>query len=183
MAEQYCLLDIWRIHNGDSREYSWHKRGNIHKASRIDFVLVSGGIDQEIELVQYLSSIKTDHRAIYMVIKSIASERGTGYWKMNTLLLQDPNFVEHINKEIDSTLETAKQKKPKEKWELIKTRIKKSTIEFARNKTSEAKLVISQLFEKVNDYEANLPLNKEDDKILPETKRDMEDKVLREPKE
>ena len=70
---------IWRIRNPGKQEFSWFKRGDLYKASRIDLALVSGGLDQNVEMVQYLSSIKTDHRALYLVVDLQVSERGSGF--------------------------------------------------------------------------------------------------------
>ena len=82
MMEEFYLRDSWRMLNQDSKEYSWFKGlGSEGKASRIDFALISRGLDQQLELIQYISSVKTDHRAVYMVINFNEFERGSGYWK------------------------------------------------------------------------------------------------------
>ena len=78
IMDQYCLRDIWRVQNPDKREFSWRKSGELCKASRIDFALVSGGIDQKVKAVQYLPGIQTDHRALYVCLDLDPFERGTG---------------------------------------------------------------------------------------------------------
>ena len=55
MMDEFCLKDVWRIQNPDSKEYSWFKLGNIQKASRIDLALVSGGLDQKVEITMVYS--------------------------------------------------------------------------------------------------------------------------------
>ena len=107
LIDEFCLIDLWRARNPQKKEYSWHKNGAIQKCSRIDFALVSGGLDQKVELIQYLSSIKTDHRAIYMVVDLENWTRGCGYWKLNTSLLTNKEFVQKINHEICQTIETS----------------------------------------------------------------------------
>ena len=83
LCDKFFMKDIWRVQNETRREFSWMKKGSYPiKASRIDLALVSGGIDQRVEMVQYLSSVFTDHRAIYLVIQLEPSERGRGYWKL-----------------------------------------------------------------------------------------------------
>ena len=71
-----------------------------------------------------------------------------------------------------------KVKKPDELWELLKARIKKSSIDFSRSIASEDKLVIGELAEIVNDFEANLPLNQQQDELYEKTKVDLEEKLL-----
>ena len=179
MCEHYHMVDIWRVRNQDCREYSWIKKGSYpKKASRIDFVLVSNGLDQKVEIVQYLSSIYTDHRAIYMVVELISADRGVGYWKFNTSLLKNMEFLDTINREIDLTLQSTMELCPLTRWEHLKTRIKKATKKFANQKSAQDKLVISQLSEKVDDMEKNLPLTREDDFLLENTKIELEDKVM-----
>ena len=77
MNDEFSLLDTWRVQNGERREFSWKKKGAYPvKASRIDFALISAGLDQMVKNIMYVSSIKTDHRAIYIVIDTLQSERG-----------------------------------------------------------------------------------------------------------
>ena len=158
IMEQYYLCDIWRIQHEKDKEYSWFKRGQgLNKASRIDFALVSLGLSQQVKHSIYLSSIYTDHRALYLVVEIINTDRGVGYWKLNTELLQEKEYVELINSEIRTTIATSTYKTPCQRWEHIKTRIKKSSIQYSKQRTSEQKLTIAQLTEKLNDYESKLP--------------------------
>ena len=106
------------------------------------------------------------------------NERGSGYWKLNNLYLQEKPYIELINQEIKRTVESCTHKPPLEVWETIKTRIKKSTMEYAKGRTSEDKIVIAQLTEKVCEYQSNFPLNKEEDKMLQNTKQDLEQRAL-----
>ena len=178
LMDTYYLHDIWRLRNPEVREYSWRKKCELNKASRIDLSLVSAGLDQYVEYVQYLSSIKTDHRAIYMVIDMLPFERGIGYWKFNSSLLTNKEYLVLMQDEINKSLKASQHKNPVEKWETLKDRIKKVSVKFLRQKVSEDKLIIGQLSEIVNEYEANLPLPEDDDKLLTETKADLEDKLL-----
>ena len=179
LMEEYSLDDIWRTRNPEKKEFSWWKKGSYPmKTSRIDFALVAKGLDQYIELVQYLSSLFTDHRAVYMVVELLPFQRGTGYWKFNSSLLQEKQFLDTMNQEIDSCIVSTSNKDYVERWEIIKRRIKNCAVKYSKNKTSEDKLIISQLSEKVNEYESNLPLNKSEDKLLEETKAELEEKTL-----
>ena len=178
MMDEFMLKDMWRIRNETKREYSWRKSGNLNKASRIDLALVSAGLDQQVEMIQYLSTIKTDHRAIYMVVDLNGVERGAGYWKFNNSLLSNIEFVGTMNREIQLCLDDMSQDKPILIWEQLKSRIKKTAVEFSKRSVSENKLVIAQLSEMVNEYESNLPLTKEDDQLLQQTKIDLEEKLM-----
>ena len=178
IMDEFCMKDVWRIFWQDKKEYSWRKKGELQKASRIDFALVSAGLDQLVKHATYLSSIKTDHRAIYVVIDTLPFERGKGFWKLNTKLLKDQQYIEYMKKEIEHTVSACKGKGSGETWENLKIRIKKSTQRYSRLKGMEARLIISQLSEKVNYYEENLPLNEEDDRLWQETRAELEDMMV-----
>ena len=179
MMDEFCLRDVWRIQNGQERQYSWIKKGRFpKKASRIDLALVSGGLDQKVELVEYLGSIKTDHRALYVVVQLEAFQRGSGYWKFNTSLLQDMKFLKLMNQEIRQSLVSSTNKDPKQKWQILKQRIKNSTVKYSKERVSEDKLIIAQLSEKVQEYEASLPLSKEQDLLIEKTKDELEEKTM-----
>ena len=115
LCDEYYLMDVWRVQHGDKREYSWFKKGEIQKASRIDFALVSAGLDQSIKIIEYISSIKTDHRAIYMVVDTKSFDRGNGFWKLNTSLLTEIEYLKAIEEEILTTISLIENKKPKVK--------------------------------------------------------------------
>ena len=180
IMDQYFLRDIWRIRNECTREYSWFKKSQNgeRKASRIDLALVSGGLDQFTEAVFYISSIMTDHRAVYLVLDLHQQERGTGYWKLNTALLQRQDFIDTIHKEITYTIELNGHKSARMRWEDLKERVKKTTIRYSRQLGSEEKLILSQLSERVNEYESRLPLCESEDKVYEETKNELEEKQL-----
>ena len=179
LCDEYYMEEVWRTQNGNKREYSW-KKGNTYptKASRIDFALITKGLDQDTETIQYISSIFTDHRALYMVIKLNPLERGKGYWKFNNTLLQNSNFLQEMQEELRRTIASVELKEPDVAWELIKKRIKTKTAEFSKRVTKENQIIISNLSEKLNEYESNLPLNQADTDLMEKTRIDLEDKTM-----
>ena len=178
MIDEFSLIEIWRTRNEQKSEFSWIKLGKEQKASRIDFALVSRGLDHNIDLVQYISGFCTDHRALYFNLDISRQERGCGYWKFNNQLLQNAEFVQLMNCEIQQTLESSAEKKPSEQWEMLKQRIKKFAIKFSKSKVRDDKLIIGQLMEAVNEYESRLPLNRDETQLCTRTKIDLEEKVM-----
>ena len=156
IMDEFCLKDIWRNQNQEKREYSWRKKGDVFKASRIDFALVSGGLDQKVKNCMYLTGIQTDHRAFYMVVDLNQFERGTGYWKFNNSHLKEKEFIEVMNQELEQSLEATMYQQPQERWETIKRRIKKTASQYAREKAATRGIVIANLSEIVCEYETRL---------------------------
>ena len=119
IMDHYLLKDIWRIRYKEKREYSWFKKDRTtgeRKASRIDLALVSGGLDQYIEHTQYLSSIETDHRALYMLVDVSQVQRGRGFWKLNTSYLSNRKYVEEMNTELQISIQSTQNWNPQDRW-------------------------------------------------------------------
>ena len=182
IIDEFKLVDVWRVQNGDKREYSWFKAGNINKASRLDFALVSAGIDQRVKSPTYLAGVLSDHRPLYFLVELDQNERGSGYWKFNTSYLQNISFVQEMNIELECINKLVEEKCPLEAWETMKKRIKKKAVEFARKHTSEEKIIIANLCEKVNEYQAKLPLDHAQQELYENTKLDLEEKLLEQAK-
>ena len=178
MMDMYNLKDVWRTYYPEKKEFSWFKIGQETKASRIDFALVSAGMDQKVENCMYLPGIQTDHRAFFIFVEFDPFERGKGYWKFNNSYLKDKNFLHMMNEEIETTLSILEGENPATKWEKIKKRIKKTSIRHASLKVAQDNLIISNLSEIVNDYESKLPLTEEEDNLLLQSKADLEEKLL-----
>ena len=101
-----------------------------------------------------------------MVVDLEYVERGKGYWKFNNLLLQDREYLQVMNNEIDLCIKSMEQKTPKEAWVVLKERIKKVTEKYSRQKATRNTIEIANLSEKVNTLLSSLPLNREDMEIL-----------------
>ena len=183
IMDEFCMVDIWRVQNQERKEFSWFKRGQgLTKASRLDFALISQGIDQKVKSPTYLPSVMSDHRPLYLLVDLNYCERGTGYWKLNVEYLKQKEYVDSINSEIETTLDTCCGKTAKQTWETLKSRIKKQTVRYARNCTSQSKVIIASLNEKVNEYQANMPLDRSDDDMFHRTLLDLEDKLMEQTK-
>ena len=129
-------------------------------------------------MVEYVSSIQTDHRGLYLAMILTPFERGLGYWKFNTSLLHKHDFVQLMREEILVTLEASESKLPGQKWEILKDRIRTITKKYSKKHVNEEKVVIAQLSEIVSGYESNLPLNREDMNLYEESKAELEEKSL-----
>ena len=155
--------DSWRVRNPNEKQYTWLKTAqNVdeQKASRIDFALISQGT--RVVNTTFCPAIYTDHRAVFVAIETSETERGKGYWKFNTSLLQDEEFVEFMNKQIDAILANTIYLNPLERWEKIKKQIATKIQSYTRKASSTKKLVISQLMEKIDEMQYRFPLNKQE---------------------
>ena len=170
---EYSLVDIWRIRNDAEKQYMWSNL-KTNKFSRLDYFLVSQGLDSFVDNYMFLTGIQTDHRAVFITITTTSCERGTGYWKFNNSYLKDEQYCDLIVKEIRNTA-TSICDNPKKKWEKIKERIKRTTKKYAKSVTSQDRLVESNLVENIQNLESDQPLSKRDTELLLKTRADLDD--------
>ena len=175
--EKLCLTDIWRDRNTGVKLFSWKKQKPF-AASRIDFALVSQGLAAVVNNVTYLQGILTDHRAVYLSIEFSKDKRGPGYWKMNTKLLHNQTCFQQLKGTIQKFLFNQQTLDPIQKWLLLKQTVKETCQKMSRNYAHDQSIVISQLSEKVSDYEDKMPLPQEDMEIYTKTKSDLENAQL-----
>ena len=171
-CEELFLVDVWRAKNPDARRYSWYKCRPKLVASRIDLAIIPQGLLDCTDNVGYITGIHSDHLAVYLYLNVQKSERGTGYWKMNTTYLTKPDFVQEMNDIFDEVQLSCTSMSKKSKWEFLKYKIRKVSMEYARNRASEISLIIAQLSEKVTEMEADIASANPD--LLEKTKYDLE---------
>ena len=79
------LIDVWRIYNENRQQFTWRRKDKT-QASRIDMILLGKyflslvqGCKIKPAVIQY-----TDHQSVVLTFRSGVSEKGRGYWKINT---------------------------------------------------------------------------------------------------
>ena len=102
MMSENDLCDILRVRNPDTRRFSW-RRKTPFKQRRLGFLLVSDSMQESIESTDIIPSVESDHSAIKIKLCSLQEgSRGQGYWKFNSSLIEDKNFVESLKTEISN---------------------------------------------------------------------------------
>ena len=86
------LMDIWRDLNPEAKRYTWRRnRPELH--CRLDFFLVSLSIAEKISNADILPAYKTDHFLCTIDINCHSNPRGSGFWKLNSALLSEVDYV------------------------------------------------------------------------------------------
>ena len=67
LCSSFDLIDIWRIRNPDVKRFTWRQKIPIVQR-RLDFWLITSSIQEEVENVDIIPAIRTDHSAISMHI-------------------------------------------------------------------------------------------------------------------
>ena len=121
IKEDAELADIWRIRNPNSKIFSWmrenkDKNKNV-SASRINYALATICINNKIDRVKYEYGYKMDHSLFVFNIDFSKHVRGPGYWKFNSLMLHDKEFVNKANEIIKAAPEKYYKSSADKIWE------------------------------------------------------------------
>jgi len=101
IRSSFDLIDIWRVRNPDVKRFSWRQKTPVIQR-RLDFWLISSSIQDDIERVDIISAIKSDHSAIILSTNVIEEQRhGRSFWKFNASLIDDEKFISLIRDRYD----------------------------------------------------------------------------------
>ncbi|VDI18058.1 Hypothetical predicted protein [Mytilus galloprovincialis] len=103
IIEKLELLDPWRTCHPTDRKFTWRQPSPI-KQSRLDYFLVTEDIYSLMKNTKIIPGYKTDHSAIVFTFSASLAKRGKGYWKFNSQLVRDVEYVEKIKTCIKDTI-------------------------------------------------------------------------------
>ena len=149
------LVDAWRHFNPDVHQYTWRHLRLSPSFSRLDYIVISSTLEQFVKSVEIGYGYRSDHSPVLMQIKLNPRAKGPGYWKFNTSLLRDPDYVEKVNKLLDIELAQPFDSY-KDKWELIKLMFRSSTLQYAARKKKARKNLQDALEHKLKLLEKEL---------------------------
>ena len=94
------LCDIYRVRNPDTVRFTWHRKTSF-KQRRLDLFLISDSLQENIELVDIIPSVESDHSVVKIKLcSSKENARGPSHWKLNNSLVNDRQFVDLLRAEI-----------------------------------------------------------------------------------
>ena len=149
-ANELGITDSWRIMHSNEKLHSW-RRGSIVR--RLDYIFID---DNLLPFIQY-TDIKnigfSDHSACIICMKFSSFKRGSSYYKMNTDLFNDLDYVNMIKKQIPSILIENENLNPHLKWEMLKVEVKELSQQYSRHKRCLVKNGIIYDLENLNKLE------------------------------
>ena len=141
LKKKFELTDIWRVLNPDATRFTW-RRKKPEIQCRLDFFLISNTLCPATSNAEILPGYRTDHSMITLRINTVTNPRGPGFWKLNTHLLTESEYINLIRKTItDVSKEYAGQNEVDEilLWDVIKMQIRATSIQYAKEKKSRLK--------------------------------------------
>ena len=76
------LHDVWRIMNGDKKQFTW-RRSNPVKCARLDYFLISEPMLNKTAACETLPGYRSDHSRVILRLNLNQQSRGKGFWKLN----------------------------------------------------------------------------------------------------
>ena len=173
--EDTFLIDIWRARNPSRKTFTYQRRRPCFIGSRIDNILVDASIGGRVDQVKILPGFKTDHSAVFISLIAMQSKRGRGMWRMNTQILYETEFLNRMNKSLIEVKDRSEKMESREIWELMKLNIIGEAQSYSQERVSNRKLILSQLEEKIEQYENKLEnLTESEERMYMRTKKDVE---------
>ena len=73
---------------------------------RLDYWLISNDLQEDVESVEIITAIKSDHSAIALSVNGLdKNERGPSFWKFNSTLINDQEYCNLLRSEYKNWLE------------------------------------------------------------------------------
>ena len=179
IMEEFNLGDVWRITNPSAKKFTRraHTRGGFVQ-SRIDYWLVSIHMIYNLKYSYIKPGIKSDHSLINVTFTiKTPYKRGRGFWKLNTSLLRDNEYIERIKTCLGDCNDKYKETENKSLvWDTIKCEIRSISISYATYKAKELNKTEKTLLNRIEILENYLSQGQlEFVDELNSTKREFED--------
>ena len=155
------LIDTWRVMNAHKKQFTWSRRHPDIKC-RLDYFLISSCIMNKTKQVKITPGFRTDRSLVTIDILSENHDRGPGFWKLNTSLLLENEYINRIREKIKDSYElyTSQHTNPTMIWELIKSDIRGESIKYSSFKKR-------QRVDKLKQLETELQLKREEQDANP----------------
>ena len=103
MLAKLDIHDVWRTNHPDRKEYTWSKPTPF-TARIIDYIFCDTTSLTKITNSSIEGFSHSDHKLVKVQINMNSFRRGPGYWKFNSSLLSEADFVAEANNFIDAHL-------------------------------------------------------------------------------
>ena len=173
------LTDIWRVNNPDTRRYTWHTKHSPFRKGRLDFFLITPDIHNRVVSTDIKTSLRSDHSLVSISLDFGLFKRGRGFWKFNTSLLHDHDYVQLVKQCIEHVLgiyriplhedtgitEETFSIDYRTLFEMMKLEIRGKSISFSANKKRQTSKEENELENQINKLQKNIDEN--EDTVVP----------------
>ena len=154
------LCDIYTVRNPDTVRFTWHRKTPF-KQRRLDLFVISDRLQENIELVDIIPSVQSDHSVVKLKLcSSKENERGLLHWKFNNSLVNDRQFVDLLRAQIP--IQASAFSDPSMRCEFLKSKCREFSRNYSVQKSKERKHWHIFLEQKVAELESQILSNSSD---------------------
>ncbi|WP_419593383.1 reverse transcriptase domain-containing protein, partial [Thiolapillus sp.] len=106
LTNELSLVDIWRELNARCKRFTWRRSQPVLQQSRLDFFLINENLVADVISADIESGYRTDHSAVTITFRFTERARGRTFWKFNSSLLKDKEYVRRMKETIKKTKQT-----------------------------------------------------------------------------
>ena len=155
ISESHDLCEIFRLRHPEKRAYTF-RANTPRRMSRLDFYIISNSLQESIGKCEILNSVSSDHNPVMLNIKPpYEAKKNTAYWKFNTSLLRNNDFITKLKNEIETMKVQLNDFEPQKKWELMKYKIRAFCIVFSKQIAKQKREDISKLESIIREHETS----------------------------
>ncbi len=171
--EEAEIIDIWRHMHPDDFKFTWKRTKPTPIFCRLDMFFISQDILGNIDQADIIPSFKSDHSIVQIEFNSEIQERGRGFWKFNTSLLHDKDFVDGMNETIQNSINSYAHENDDFQMELLKYEVTRYSMEFSKRRARSKRNILDVLDKKIQRLHGSL--HKESDQYkIDKINRDLE---------
>ena len=153
------LQDVWRLKNPTTKRYTWRQKSPSIQC-RLDYFFISEFLHDYVVNTNIIQSVRSDHSGITIHIQSLGDKsdiKGRGYWKLNSSIINDEDYVNELITEKDIWVEeTSTVVDPRIRWEYLKYKIRDFSIKKSVAKRKQMKNQEEELNKKLNEVQEKL---------------------------
>ena len=123
---------------------------------RLDLWLIDNALQEDIDQVDIIPSIKSDHSAIVLSINSVENQtRGPSFWKFNASYLDDKDYVKMVNGKYQIWIQEFMDVKGSSgsSGNSSKYRIRQETMSYSKSKARERRASLREMEEKLKEVQ------------------------------
>ena len=142
MTQNLNLQDAWRCKNSSAKQFTWRSPGDRCQV-RLDRFYSPKHLTRTSD-TNFLNHGLSDHDLVTLQIRTLSKKvnlPGPGYWKFNTSLLSNENYISLINETIDNL---SKRGNPSIIWERCKLHIQSVSQAFSKDLAFQKRKVLKE---------------------------------------
>ena len=119
-----------------------------------NYILIPIFLIYNVDTISIENSIYSDHNPVHLKLKPNAhNKKGRGFWKFNTSLLRDTNYVREINDLLDTEITNNMLENKGLLWDTIKMKIRGLTINYASYKAKQNRISEKEILDRLTIVE------------------------------